>query len=421
MRVFKFGGASVKDANGVQNLAGIVKERLVGGDVVVVSAMGKTTANLEEIANRTLNDKEGCEEGLSQVSEYHEEIVRALFEEAGKSDRTMERIDSLFHQIRFDLANFGKHHKKAFIDRILAYGEILSTSIIAGYVQEKGIAIVWKDIRQFIRSDDHFGSARVDWLTTVSNLEAGLPERDSIVITQGYIASTAGGMTTTLGKEGSDFTAAIIARACRAADVTFWKDVPGVFNADPKQDPEAVLFGEMAYREVVELTYYGAKIIHPKTMKPLAEADIPLYVRSFLQPEKPGTRISREVAENQLSQTIFKYDQVLVSFKIDNLEFIGENNIGMIFYTFDRLGIQVNIMQSSASSFTFAFDWDEERMERLIETITPMNKFSMYFNKGLTLVTFKNTPEEKVAGQLKGKAVYLKQGTRSKVRVLYKD
>lgn len=419
MKVFKFGGASVKDAEGVRNLGEIIGQKLKNGDVVVVSAMGKTTSMLESLAYDQLADKPDALKQLAGIRDFHISLIDDLFGNHRGEAHVFERIDELFSKIEHDLNHESRKIRKAFIDRILSYGEIISTAIVAEYAKAKGVTVMWKDIRKFIRSDDNFGAARVDWVTTNTNLQNGLPEEDFIVITQGYIASTAGGKTTTLGKEGSDFSAAIIARACNASDVTFWKDVAGVFNADPKKEPDAHLFSNLSYRQVVEMTYYGAKIIHPKTMRPLAVADIPLFVRSFLAPSLPGTRIVNEADDDDISQVIFKENQVLVSFKIINLEFIGEHNIGLIFYTFDRLGIQVNIMQSSAISCTFAFDWDEERMDNLLEALS--DKFSMYFNKGLTLGTFKRLPEEKVESYLGESEVFLKQITRSKVRVLYKE
>lgn len=419
MKVFKFGGASVKDADGVRNLTDIIGQKLGDGDVVVVSAMGKTTAKLESLANDVLAEEHCAMVQLNEIKDYHMSVITDLFDNQLDNKYVLGWITELFNKIEYDLTNESRKIKKAFIDRILSYGEIISTAIVAEYAKASGVSVVWKDIRKFIRSDNNYGGARVDWVTTNANLQNGLPEDKFIVITQGYIASTAGGNTTTLGKEGSDFSAAIIARACGATDVTFWKDVPGVFNADPKKEPEAHLFNELSYRQVVEMTYYGAKIIHPKTMRPLAVADIPLFVRSFVDPELPGTKIVNEADDDNVSQVIFKENQVLVSFKIINLEFIGENNIGLIFYTFDRLGIQVNIIQSSAISCTFAFDWDEERMENLLEALS--DKFSMYFNKGLTLGTFKRLPSEKVEKYLGDSEVFLKQITRSKVRVLYKE
>lgn len=419
MKVFKFGGASVRDSNGIKNLSAIIRQKLDKGDVVVVSAMGKTTANLESLAIDLLGKNASIDSQLSQIKKFHLSVVEELFHEQESIAYVTKRVVELFDKISYDLNNESRKEKKAFLDGILSYGEILSTSIVVEYLKNEGIGVIWKDIRKFILSDDNFGSARVDWVSTNAKLKKGLPEKDQIVVTQGYIASTAEGKTTTLGKEGSDFSAAIIAKACEAEDVTFWKDVSGVFNADPKIEKDARLFSELSYRQVVEMTYFGAKIIHPKTMRPLAEAGIPLYVKSFLNPDMPGTKIVNQVDEEDTSQIIFKHNQVLVSFKIINLEFIGENNIGLIFYTFDRLGIQVNIIQSSATSCTFAFDWDEERMENLLEALA--DKFSMYFNKGLTLGTFKNLPSEMVDKYLTDSEVFLKQTTRSKVRILYKE
>ncbi|MEL7145820.1 MAG: aspartate kinase [Bacteroidota bacterium] len=418
MKVFKFGGASVKSAEGIINLSTIVSQKMRGGDIVVVSAMGKTTARLEEMAFTALSGNHQYVAYLESIRIYHQEIVTALFDGIDQQQTVARQVEELFEQLSIVLKREQEMQSRAFLDTVLAFGEILSTTIVAAYLQHQRVPVQWKDIRKYIRTDRQFGGARVDWLPTMNGLKTGLVSADHIVVTQGYIASTAQGETTTLGKEGSDFTAAIIAKACDAEHVTFWKDVPGVYNADPKKQADATPYGTLSYRQVVEMTYYGAKVIHPKTMRPLAENGIPLHVCSFLEPDLPGTRISATAGESSSSQLIFKHNQVLVSFKIINLEFIGEQNIGLIFYTFDRLGIQTNIIQSSATSCTFAFDFDEERLEQLLDALA--DKFSMYFNKGLTLATFRNVPEEIILTYLEGAEVYLRQSSRTKVRILYK-
>lgn len=418
MKVFKFGGASVKSAEGVINLSKIISDKLEKGDIVVVSAMGKTTAGLEEMAFKVLAGNNQYVADFESIRIYHQEIVESLFGQQPEHVAVAGQIDELFDKLSFTLRAERTAGDRAFLDLVLSYGEILSTSIVAVYLQHQQMAVQWKDIRKYIRTDGQYGAARVDWVPTINGIQTGLASEDKIVVTQGYIASTSAGETTTLGKEGSDFTAAIIARACGAEGVTFWKDVPGVYNADPKSQPDATPYQMLSYRQVVEMTYYGAKVIHPKTMRPLAESGIPLHVRSFLEPELPGTMITGEAEEDDSSQMIFKHNQVLVSFKIINLEFISEHNIGLIFYTFDRLGIQTNIIQSSATSCTFAFDFDEDRLEKLLEALA--DKFSMYFNKGLTLATFGNVADEVIETYLAGTEVYLRQASRTKVRVLYK-
>ena len=418
MKVFKFGGASVKSAGGVVNLSKIVAQKLKEGDIVVVSAMGKTTVALEDMAHRAIAGDSQYVADFESLRIYHQDIVESLFSEASDHDKVSGQVDELFDKLAHTLRPESIIDSRGLVDEVLAYGEILSTTIVAAYLRYAGVAVKWKDIRKYIRTDRQFGAARVDWVPTISRIRAGLISTDNVVVTQGYIASTAGGETTTLGKEGSDFTAAIIARACGAEGVTFWKDVPGVYNADPKTKKDATPYRLLSYRQVVEMTYYGAKVIHPKTMRPLAESNIPLHVRSFVQPDLPGTMITGEVEEDHSSQLIFKHDQVLVSFKIINLEFISENNIGLIFYTFDRLGIQTNIIQSSATSCTFAFDFDEDRLEKLLDALS--DKFSMYFNKGLTLATFRNVPHQVIDTYIADGEVYLRQSSRTKVRVLYK-
>ncbi len=418
MKVFKFGGASVKDADGVVNLGRIVKRLLNPGDIIVVSAMGKTTDRLEEMANSAIQ-KQDISKQFLEIKSFHQQVLLEVLNPLNTECKEKINLEEIFDNLLADISLSTNKGTAEFLDSILAYGEILSTLIVSVYLNAIGAGTKWIDIRQYLRTDNNYGGARVDWTTTLSGLNQGLLSEKQVTITQGYIGSTLTGKTTTLGKEGSDFTAAIIARACHAEYVTFWKDVTGVFTADPKKEDQAVLFDELSYRQVVEMTYYGAKIIHPKTMKPLSESNIPLYVRSFNDLDSSGTKIVNETsAISDLPQVIFKEEQVLVSFKIINLEFIGEHNMGLIFYTFDRLNIQVNMIQSSAVSCSFVFDWNEEKVAQLNKSLE--DKFEIYFNDNLTLGTFKNMPSDSILNYMEGVEVFLEQTTRDKKRILYK-
>jgi aspartate kinase len=412
MKVFKFGGASIKDSAAIRNVASIVKHNTHEPLLVVISALGKTTNALEQIIlqhNRG-NDYRFL---LNSLHEQHQQIARELL--AGP-----ETLLRQLHAIAGQIENYlylETDPDKAY-DQIVSLGEIMSSTIVSEYLSSSGLTCSWKDARQLVRTDSTFREGSVDWTETEARVKLLMPELNSgtIIITQGFIGSDGHGSPTTLGREGSDFSAAIFASCLSAGSVTIWKDVPGVMNADPKQLPAAIVFDELPYKEAAEMTYYGASVIHPKTIKPLALKGIPLYVKSFAHPDLPGTKIHECKIDHLPPVIVFKDNQCLVSCKVTDYTFVNEQQLGSIFHALSDLGIKLNVMQNSAISFTFCIDFLERKMEALIEKL--QQDFEVYYNTNLTLITIKNYDEESFETYRKQPGVLLEQSSRSTLQVL---
>ncbi|MCR9253374.1 MAG: aspartate kinase [bacterium] len=414
MKVFKFGGASVKDKQGVENLGKIVKQYATPGDVVIVSAMGKSTAKLESMAF-SLFDGQNVLNEIKEIKEFHLNVSEAL----EVSSESSKQVEVLLEHLEADLTNVNNRSRKQLSDKIMAYGELLSTTIVEGYLS-KSLKTQWVDVRNHISTDDSFNEAKVDWLLTSNSVKQRFSDSSEILVTQGFLGKSFTGETTTLGKEGSDFTAAIIASSCDAESVTIWKDVPGILNADPKKMDDTVLFDQLSYQEAAEMTYYGAKVIHPKTIRPLAQKSIPLYVRSFVSFDKEGTVISEEeLSHRRIPSYIFKFNQVLVSFKVRDLSFVDERRLSLIFHTLDSLKIKLNMIQNSAVTLSACFDLDEDKMELLREALK--EEFEILYNDDLILATIKNYDKDSIERILSGKDVFLEQKTRFNFQVLYRS
>ncbi|MFN5168381.1 MAG: aspartate kinase [Cyclobacteriaceae bacterium] len=414
MKVFKFGGASVRDAGGIRNLAQILSGYEQHHLVVVVSAMGKTTNALERVvtearAGRTIDHL------LAEIDRYHRQEMEKLFAPGHPVfDRLTEYL--LIARQQASLV----HEEDRIYDQVVSLGELISTSLVAAYLEQEGFRITWKDARQAIATDNTFREGRVNWEATRENLNAWQNQlSQGIIVTQGFIGSTPDGFTTTLGREGSDYTAAIIASCLKAESVTIWKDVPGVMNADPKKLPAAVVFEELPFREAAEMTYYGASVIHPKTIKPLAQHGIPLYVKSFLNPDLPGTRIHECKVHRLPPLIVLKENQCLVSCKVTDYSFVTEEQVGHIFQVVSRHGIKINLMQNSAITFSFCVDFRESRILPLIEELG--NSFEVYYNTGLTLVTVKNYDTRTLEEYRHKPGIIMEQASRSTVQLLIKD
>lgn len=414
MKVFKFGGASVKDKEGVENLGKIVEKYAKKGDVVIVSAMGKSTAKLESMAF-SLFDGQNILNEIKEIKEFHLNLSDSL----AVSSESSKQVEVLLEHLEADLTNVNNRSRKQLSDKIMAYGELLSTTIVEGYLS-KTLNTQWVDVRNHISTDDSFNEAKVDWLLTSNSVKQRFSVSMEILVTQGFLGKSFTGETTTLGKEGSDFTAAIIASSCDAESVTIWKDVPGILNADPKKMDDTVLFDQLSYQEAAEMTYYGAKVIHPKTIRPLAQKSIPLYVRSFVTFDKEGTVISEEeLSHRKIPSYIFKFNQVLVSFKVRDLSFVDERRLSLIFHTLDSLKIKLNMIQNSAVTLSACFDLDEGKMELLREALK--EEFEILYNDDLTLATIKNYDKDSIERILSGKDVFLEQKTRFNFQVLYRS
>jgi aspartate kinase len=411
MHVFKFGGASVKDAAAVRNLLSILQAHADLKPVVVISAMGKTTNHLEEITRLAIDGRD-YKEPLARLREFHENIATELLGVPGK--RCAQFLDELAHEA-------GRVSRMSWVnayDRLVAYGELMSTAIIEEFLS-RHLQTQWMDARSFIRTDAYHTEANIDWVETEDFVNKLLRPvmKDRLVITQGFIGSAPDASTTTLGREGSDFTAAILAHCLGAESMTVWKDVPGILNADPKRWPNTEQFGHLSYREATEMTYYGATVIHPKTLKPLAQKHIPLIVRSFLHLDKPGTQITEQATRKTIPVYIFKENQLLVTAEVKDHSFMDEKKLGMILQSLDILNIKINLMQNSALTFSFCMDYKPHKLERILELLA--KDFVLTHHEPLKLITVKNHSPEALAALPEMNDILLEQKTKGTYQVLY--
>lgn len=423
-KVYKFGGASVKNADAVRNLAHIVDGHRDEDIMLVVSAMGKTTNMLEKV----LKDSASCpdmpeEMLLKDVRNYHQEIIHGLFgEEAGDMDGA---LSVLLSQLYEALCSNDEDYDLKY-DQTVCFGELISTTIVAGYLARCGINAVWLDARRYVVTDNTFRSASPDWEATGKCIRSlnDIHETGKIFVTQGFIGGTADGRyTTTLGREGSDYSAAIFANSLDADEVTIWKDVDGLLNADPKRFPDTVKIPHISYSEAIELSFYGATIIHPKTLKPLQNKNIALNVRSFLHPEHEPTVIDSSENGNEVDvpSYIVKDNQTLVSISPRDYSFMNEHNLQIIFAACDYLRIHANMLQTSALMFSFCFDADDAKLKALVRRLS--SRFSVKYNEGLSLFTVRHYSDiqtETEKNYLQGKEILIKQGSRSTLQYVVK-
>ena len=413
IKIFKFGGASLKDATGVRNVASIISSQPAQNLLVVVSAMGKTTNMLEGIIKLFKTGKD-YNVGLNELKKYHQEIVSALFT---NPQDVIDELELHFSDIPKQLSLTRPFDEM--YDQIVSKGEMISSIIVHRYLITENIASHWHDSRESIVTDNNFREGRVDWSKTLLACASLKPIlRDKIIITQGFIGKTEDGLTTTLGREGSDFSAAIFASCLDANSVVIWKDVPGVMNADPKRIESATVFEELPFKEAAEMTYYGASVIHPKTIKPLATKGIPLYVKMFSDPTRPGTKIHECKVDKLPPLIVFKEQQCLISCKVTDYTFISEQQLTTIFHALSELDIRLNLMQNSAISLSICIDFREDKVTKLIERL--QQHFEVFYNTGLTLITIKNYDEKTFEKYRKQKGVLLEQSSRSTLQVLIK-
>lgn len=387
MRIYKFGGASVKDASGVKNVAQIIAERGKNDLLVVVSAMGKTTNSLEKLISAAYNKSAEVSELLLSVKMTHLSIVKELFNE----DEVMyfNEIENLFLELECMLENEQLLEDYDFLyDQVVGFGELISTRIISGYLLKIGVRNQWVDARNFIITDSRHRDARVQWEETEKVIQHRLEplSKKNLLITQGFIGRGSKGETTTLGREGSDYSAAIFGKLLRAESVSIWKDVEGVLNADPKKFDNTVLIPELTYNDAIELAYYGASVIHPKTIQPLKAVGIPLYVRSFINLEKQGTRVFEGHGSLNVPCKILKEDQTLIEIVSRDFTFIAENHLRDIFELFTNHKVRVNIMQNSAIHFRCVIDAKENQHSPLLEALASMG-FKVSTERGHKLLS----------------------------------
>ncbi len=422
MNVFKFGGASVKDAEAVKNVLSIL--RLYQGKKlgVVISAMGKTTNAMESIVEALWNrDEDQFNKLVEERRAFHINIMNDLFK--NDQDEIYQAVNTDFDELLSKFNDPVPDNYDFEYDQIVSLGEVLSTKIVTAYVQQEGVKAKWMDARKLIRTDRDYRQAELDWEKTTTNFqERFIPEfsENDVLITQGFIGHTSEGFTTTLGREGSDFSAGIIAYCCNAEDVTIWKDVPGMLNADPKWFDNTVKLDQISFKEAIELAYYGASVIHPKTIKPLQNKEIPLYVKSFIHPEEEGTVIqSSTEADHLVPSFIFKLNQILFSFTPKDFSFLVEKNLSHIFDLLSQANAKINIMQNSALDFSVLLDAEKVSIDQILALFS--NDYKVKFNEGLELVTIRHYDQATIDRVTVDKEILLQQKTRETARLVVKQ
>ncbi|WP_375235884.1 aspartate kinase [Winogradskyella sp.] len=414
MKIFKFGGASVKDAEGVKNIASVLKTVGYENTLVIVSAMGKTTNAMELVIRNYFENRAELQSALQDVKKFHNQILLDLFD--NERHPVFEHVKNLFTE----LGTFLKVNKSPdynFVyDQTIGYGELLSTTIISYYLNEIGLKNNWLDVRTFIKTDNYYRRANINWGTTQTKISKDF-DINILNITQGFLGSDTNNFTTTLGREGSDYTAAIFAYCLNASSVTIWKDVPGVLNADPRYFENAKLLNQISYREAIELAFYGASVIHPKTLQPLQRKEIPLYVKSFLNPLADGTIVSKGKAlEPETPCFIVKKNQILISLSSLDFSYIVEENISEIFSLLHLYKMKVDLIQNSAISFSVCLEDTYNNLEKLLQHLKA--KFNVIFHKNVNLYTIRHFSEDVITTLEKDKTVLLKQLTQQTVQIV---
>lgn len=418
VKIFKFGGASVKDATSIKNVKNILHDFGKGPVIVVISAMGKITNLLERIVHAYRSDSKDLDQNLKQFFDFHNTIVKELklvdLEFTNDLKKTYQKLQSKLEEKRSN--NFQFEY-----DQIVSFGEILSTKIVSAYLKKETLNAVWLDAREIVKTDHSYQEGKVNWDLTQDSFNFTVVPKLSefdYFITQGFIGQTAEGMTTTLGREGSDFTASIFAFISNAESVTIWKDVPGMLNADPKYFNGTVLLSKISFTEAVELAYYGASVIHPKTIQPLKNKDIPLYIKSFLKPSNEGTVIQSSTKyDAAVPSYIFKENQILISLTPKDFSFVVEDQLTDIFAILSNQKIRINLMQNSAVSFSFLID-NKYNIEQLIENLS--KDFNIMFDDMLQLLTIRHFDEDTMERLTANKAIILIQKTSETARVILK-
>ena len=408
MKVFKFGGASVRDAEGVKNLVSVLKEVGYDKTIVVVSAMGKTTNALEKILENYFNDSKKTIDGLLQLKQYHIKIVKNLF--GNDSFETEETINKIFEELSGFL-NTNKSPNYSFVyDQVVSIGELLSSKIVHAFMKFSGLENYWLDSRKCIKTDDYYRAANLNWELTSQNIKNGL-KGHSLAVTQGFIGSNSNNFTTTLGREGSDYSAAIFAYVLNASSLTIWKDVPGVLNGDPRVFKKTKLLKKISYREAIELAFYGASVIHPKTLQPLQRKEIPLHVKSFENPKNEGTVVLKgKNLDPFVPCYILKKNQVLLRLSTIDFSFIVEDNISYIFRLLHDYQMTVELIQNSAISFSVCINNKYNKLDELLLILRA--KFNVEVNDGVDLFTIRHFNHE-ASNFIKniGKPILLEQRT----------
>jgi len=417
MRIFKFGGASVKDADGIKNVFSVLEKVGHEDTLLVISAMGKTTNALEVVIKNYFEKSNELHSSLQEVKKYHYQILMDLFED--EEHDVYFAVNSHFADLEYFIRSNKSPNYNFVYDQVVSYGEIISTTIVSHYFAQAGLKNNWIDVRNFIKTDNTYRDANVDWEKTQQLISKGVKKK-ALNITQGFLGSDENNFTTTLGREGSDYTAAIFAYCLNAESVTIWKDVPGVMNADPRYFENAILLNQISYREAIELAFYGATVIHPKTLQPLQRKEIPLHVKSFINPLLPGTSVAKgQDLEPQTPCYIVKRDQLLISLSSIDFSFIMEENISEIFALFHQYKMKVSLIQNSAISFSVCVEDKFGNFNDLKNILA--KKFKVAYNENVSLYTIRHFNKEAAEMVEKGKTVLLKQISRETLQVVTKE
>ena len=414
MRIFKFGGASVKDAEGIHNMYRVLEQTGHEQTLIVVSAMGKTTNAFEKLIEAYFDDAKQMESQLNEIIDYHLGIMNEIFDHP-KHD-VFDQVKQRFDRLRTFLKNNKSPHYSFVYDQVVSTGELVSTTIITHFLNEKGIAANWLDARECIQTDTSYRDANVDWARTEKAIREKV-NSDQFYITQGFIGSDDNNFTTTLGREGSDYTAAIFAYCLNGNSVTIWKDVPGVLNADPRHFESTQLLHHISYQEAIELAFYGASVIHPKTLQPLQRKEIPLHVKSFINPKDEGTKVSKGVAiDPHIPCYIVKNNLALIKLSSLDFSFIIEKNISDIFAILHKYKMKVDLIQNSAISFSVCVFDKFGKIEELLHELR--GRFQVDHKPNVSLYTIRHFQPESAAFLLRKHELLLEQRTQETMQLV---
>lgn len=416
MRIFKFGGASVKDADGVRNVAKVLQHEGTENTLVIISAMGKMTNYFEEIIDTYFYELEDLNLKLNKVELYHKNIISDLFQ---KENEIYSEIDVLFGELSWFLARNTSQRYNYVYDQIICFGELLSTKILSAYLNLLQIDNHWLDVRNYIKTDSNYRDAKVNWILTQQIINDKL-DLNKLNITQGFLGGNDTENTTSLGREGSDYTAGIFAYCLNAESVTIWKDVPGILNADPRVFKETTLIEQISYEETIEMAFYGASVIHPKTIKPLQNKEIPLFVKSFLNPKNSGTIVSKGVRLNPyIPCFIVKKNQIFVSISANDFSFMVEDNLSYIFKKLHDYKLKVNLIQNSAISFSVCVDNKFDNFDAFYTELK--SEFKIDFQKKVDLYTIRHFNNETIAKVTKRGKSLLSQTNKETIQIVLKS
>ena len=408
-RVLKFGGASIRDSSKIENVFSILSSYKNEKIVIIFSAIANVTNLLEELVDLHLMNDLRKQHKLVEIHQIHLKIVKDLFE---KNHSIYNKLNNLIDELRIIIDKKPESGYSFIYDQIVSYGELMSTKILNDYLNLRKFNCILLDARDLVKTDSKYQNAKIDWSSTKKNIKK--IKLDSPIITQGFIGSNTSNQTTTLGREGSDFTAAIFANILNIDEVIIWKDVNGVLNADPRYFNDTVLLSNLSYTEAIELAFYGAKVIHPRTIQPLQEKHIPVSVRSFININEPGTVIAEIKNNKPITSYIVKENQVLISISDINLSFIVEEHLSWIFSVLSKYDISVNLMQNSAVSFSVCVD---NKKNKVLDLVTELStKFKVYYNNKVKLFTIRHYSEDSINKVIDGKSVLLEQKSRNTVQ-----